>query len=110
MNSQGIKKKIIENLNNKKFYISDGNTKLYGNLIKKNILEKIKIIKKKNLKDNKIAILKNKCGIIYWVNLIVAYLCNFTIYPEIKSTQISKYYNNIIIFDGENIYFKKEKI
>ena len=109
MNSQGIKKKIIENLTNKKFYISDGNTKLYGNLIKKIIFEKIKIIKKKNLKGNTIAILKNKCGIIYWVNLIVAYLCNFTIYPEIKSTQISKYYNNIIIFDGENIYFKKKK-
>ena len=68
MNSQGIKKKIIENLTNKKFYISDGNTKLYGNLIKKIIFEKIKIIKKKNLKGNTIAILKNKCGIIYWVN------------------------------------------
>ena len=28
MNSRGIKKKIIENLTDKKFFISDGNTKL----------------------------------------------------------------------------------
>ena len=108
MNSRDIKRKIIQNLTDKKFFISDGNQKLYGNLIKKIIFEKIKIIKKKNLKGNTIAILKNKCGLIYWVNLIVAYLCNFTIYPEINSTKIGKYYNNIIIFDEKKINFKKK--
>jgi len=109
MNFRGIKRKIFKNLIDKKFFISDGSQKIYGNLIKKIIFEKIKIIEKKNLKGNTIAILKNKCGLIYWVNLIVAYLCNFTIYPEINSSKIDKHYNNIIIFDGENITFKKNK-
>ena len=31
--------------------------------------------------------------------------CNFTIYPEIRETKITKYYKNVIIFDGEKINF-----
>ena len=36
-------------------------------------------------------------------------ICNFTVYPEIRETKITKYYKNIVVFDGKKINFIKNK-
>jgi len=102
-------KKIKKNLKSKHFFISDGSLKLKGNKIVKLINLKISNIKKNNLKGSTIAIIKNCRTIEYWVNFLVSMMCNFTVYPEIKETKITKYYRNIAVFDGEKINFIRNK-
>ena len=103
METQNFKKILFRNFKKKNFFISDGNEKIYGNQIEKIVTKKLQLIKKYNLKGNTIAILKNKCGLIYWVNLMIAHMLNFTIYPEINTSDIKKLYKNVIIFDGQEI-------
>ena len=67
------------------------------------------IIDQNNIKGSTIAIIRNCKTIDYWVNLLVSMKCNFTVYPEIRETKITKYYKNIIIFNGEKIDFIKNK-
>ena len=103
MELQNFKKLLIRNFKKKNFFISDGNEKIYGYQIEKIINKKLQIIKKFNLKGNTIAILKNRCGSVYWVNLMIAYMLDFTIYPEINTSDIKKLYKNVIVFNGDEI-------
>ena len=103
MESQNFKKLLIRNFKKKNFFISDGNEKIYGYQIEKIINKKLQVIKKLNLKGNTIAILKNKCGLVYWINLMTAYILDFTIYPEINTSDIKKLYKNVIIFNGDQV-------
>ena len=109
MNKKIFLKKIKKNLKNKNFFISDGSLKLDGKDILKLISLKISIIKKNNIKGSTIAIVKNCKTTEYWVNFLVSIICNFTVYPEIKETKITKYYKNIIEFNGEKINLKENK-
>lgn len=109
MNKNIFIKKIQRNLNNKFFFISDGANKLDGEKILQKIKIKLKIIKINKVKGSTIAIIKNSGTIEYWINFLVAMMSNFTVYPEIRETKITKYYKNIIKFDGENINFIKNK-
>lgn len=109
MNKAIYLNKIKKNLKSKNFFISDGSHKLKGNEILDLIDLKISIIKKNNLRGSTIAIIKNCKTIEYWVNFLVSMMCNFTVYPEIKETKITKYYKNIAEFDGEKINFIENK-
>ena len=71
--------------------------------------KKIKFLSKKNIKGNTIAVLKNNCGAEYWINLLVALKLNFTIFPEVKKSNIYNFYNNVIYFNGNKIFLKKNK-
>jgi len=99
--------KIQKNLNSKFFFISDGNNTLSGKKILIQIKIKLNIIKKHNLKDSSIAIIRNCKTVDYWVNFLVSMICDFTVYPEIRETNITKYYKNIVIFDGKKINFSQ---
>jgi len=100
-------KKIKKNLNSESFFISDDDNKYTGKQILKQIDIKLKKIKKNNNVGSTIAIIKNCKTAEYWVNFLVAMMNDFTIYPEIKETNITKYYSNVTIFNGKNIEFYK---
>ena len=110
MNKDIYLRKIKKNLKSRYFFISDGCLKIKGDEILELINLKITNIKKNNLKGSTIAIIKNCKTIEYWVNFLVSMICNYTVYPEIRETKITKYYKNIVIFHGEKINFKKNKI
>lgn len=109
-----MKKKIISDqilkcLNDTNFFISDENQKLDNSQIKILIQKKVSLIKKYKIKGNTIAVLSNNCGVEYWINFIVALKLNFTIYPEVKKSNIYRFYKNVIYLDGKDIKFKKNK-
>lgn len=105
MNKNIFLKKIKKNLNSQSFFISDDENKFTGNEILKQIDIKLKKIKKNNNEGSTIAIIKNCKTAKFWVNFLVAMMNDFTIYPEIKETNIAKYYSNVIVFNGEKIEF-----
>ena len=109
MKNKIILEKIFRNFKNKNFYISDGKQKFHGPKINLLIKEKLKLIESFNLKGNSIAVLKNNCGSEYWINLLVALKLNFTIFPEIKKSNIYKYYKNIVYLNGKKIKVVKNK-
>ena len=109
MRNKIILEKIFRSLKNKNFYISDGAHKFYSSKINIIIKDKLHLINGFNLKGNSIAVLKNNCGSEYWINFLVALKLNFTIYPEVKKSNIYKYYKNIIYFDGNKIKVTKNK-
>lgn len=109
MNKNIFLNKIKKNLDNKFFFISDGNNKLSGKKILQQIRIKLKLVKRNDIKDSTIAIIKNCKSIDYWINFLVSMMCNFTVYPEIRKTKIIKYYKNIVVFDGKKINFIQNK-
>ncbi len=101
--------KIFDTLKNKDFFIADENKKYNSAEIKFLLNKKIKFLSKKKIKGNTIAVLKNNCGAEYWINLLVALRLNFTIFPEVKKSKIYNFYNNVIYFNGNKIFLKKNK-
>ena len=66
MNKNIFLNKIKKNLDNKFFFISDGNNKLSGKKILQQIRIKLKLVKRNDIKDSTIAIIKNCKSIDYW--------------------------------------------
>ena len=70
MNKNIFLNKIKKNLDNKFFFISDGNNKLSGKKILQQIRIKLKLVKRNDIKDSTIAIIKNCKSIDYWINFL----------------------------------------
>ncbi|MDC1179047.1 class I adenylate-forming enzyme family protein [Candidatus Pelagibacter ubique] len=99
-------------LNNPRFYISDTKIVENSNHIKKKfeIFNKKKQIQK--IKNKKVlAVIEDGCGAVFWSNLLVSFLNNYTLMPIEKNKKhykkISKYYDIIILFKGDQFKIVK---
>ncbi len=111
-----LKKKILNNLNlNKKNYFTDGKQKIFYKDILKKLRKFETFIKLKDIKNKKIlAVIYNETGVCFWINILISFISGITVMPLKKKsknfTKIDKYFDVIILCDGNNYKIFKNGI
>ena len=82
MEKNSLKKKILQCLKEKTFFIEDEDQKLSSFKINKFIEYRIRALENKTFKKDTIAIIYNNCGIFYWLNILVGIILDTLDYTD----------------------------